>query len=71
MRKRLPAYTNTEIKRIICEKIHSKRDRNILYMKLVDGRTFLEVAEQMNMPVSTVTDAYYKQLKILFSDFPG
>ena len=40
-----------------------------MFLKLVDGCTFLQIAEEMDMPVSTVTDSYYKNVKILFSDW--
>lgn len=66
-----PEYTNSQIRELIREKIHSRRDRKILFLKLVDGLTFGEIAEETGMPISTITDAYYKQTKILFQDFPG
>lgn len=65
----LPRYTNSQIQQFIDDRIHSKRDRRILYLKLVDGATFLQIAEEMDMPVSTVTDAYYKNVKTLFADW--
>ena len=65
----LPRYTNSQIRAFIDDRIHSRRDRQILFLKLVDGCTFLQIAEEMDMPVSTVTDSYYKNVKILFSDW--
>lgn len=66
-----PAYTNSQIREMIREKIHSRRDRKILYLKLVDGLTFKEIEDETGIPASTVTDAYYKQAKVLFKDFAG
>ena len=34
-------------------------------------RVMGEIAEETGMPISTITDAYYKNTKILFQDFPG
>lgn len=65
----LPRYTNRQIREYIDDRIHSRRDRQILYLKLVDGCTFLQIAEEMDMPVSTVTDSYYKNVKTLFADW--
>ena len=43
----------------------------ILYLKLVDGLSFTEIEDETGIPASTATDAYYKQVKELFYDFPG
>ena len=71
MRWKLPKYSNNEIKAIILEKIHSKQDRQILYLKLVDGMTIAGISDALKIPYSTVRDHYYDQVKILFEDFPG
>ena len=62
----LPRYDNSEARRLVEERIHSKRNREILLLKLIDGETFLAIAEVMDMPVTTVTDAYYKCIKEIF-----
>ncbi len=62
----LPRYSNDEARRLIDDRIHSKRNRQILVLKLIDGETFLTIAEVMDMPVTTVTDAYYKCIKEIF-----
>lgn len=41
-------YTNSEIKNIIDEWIHSERDRKILYRRLIDGLTIEELAEEFD-----------------------
>lgn len=62
----LPRYDNSEARRLVEERIHSRRNREILLLKLCDGETFLAIAERLDMPVSTVTDAYYKHIKVIF-----
>ena len=71
MRRKLPSYDNYDIADKINRRIHDKVDRQILRMKLIDGMTFDEVAYECNIPYGTVTDHYYKQLEVLFYDFPG
>ena len=41
-----PKYTNSQIRELIRERIHSRSDRKILFLKLVDGLTFGEIAEE-------------------------
>lgn len=41
--------TNTEINDRIRERIHSKRDRHILRLKLIDGLTYEKIAEIIGM----------------------
>lgn len=63
MRIKLPDYTKDEMKCIITQHIHSKRDRLLLYYKLIDNLTFLQIAGKTGIPVSTITTAYYPQFK--------
>lgn len=69
--RKLPEYENSQITNKIKEKIHSKRDRTILYLKLVDDLSFMMIANKLNMPMSTVTSVYYKQIDIVFEGFEG
>lgn len=41
-------YTNSEIKNIIEEWIHSQKDREILHLRLIDGLTIEELAERFD-----------------------
>lgn len=41
-------YTNSEIRHIIDEWIHSERERKILYRRLIDGLTIEELAEEFD-----------------------
>ena len=41
-------YTNSEIQHIIDEWVHSKKDREILHLRLIDGLTIEELAERFD-----------------------
>lgn len=41
--------TNTTLRHIIDEYIHSERDRQIMRRKLIDGYTYERIAEEMEM----------------------
>ena len=41
-------YTNSEIKYVIDEWIHSERERKILYRRLFDGLTIEELSEEFD-----------------------
>lgn len=43
------ALTNSELESRISEHIHSERDRRILRMKLIDGYTYENIAEIVQM----------------------
>lgn len=59
-------YTNTQIKALIAEHIHSERDRDILRRRLVDGVTFERLAEEFVMSPRQIRTIVHKQEKILF-----
>ena len=63
-------YLNSDRARMIDEKVHSEIGRRALRMKFIDGLTLLQIAEELNMPYSTLTDKYYhKWLPELFAEF--
>lgn len=64
-------YSNSQIKMIIAEWIHSERDREILYRRLVDGLTFEALAEEFELSVRHVKTIVYKNEEIIFSHLPG
>lgn len=41
-------YTNSEIQYIIDEWVHSRKDREILHLRLIDGLTIEELAERFD-----------------------
>ena len=59
-------YTNTQIRDLIEEHIHSERDRRILYRRLVDGVCYEPLAEEFGLSVSQVKRIIMKDSDILF-----
>lgn len=54
-------YTNSAISNIIDEHIHSKRDRIILKARLIDGLTYEQIAEDVDMSVRQIKNIIYKE----------
>ena len=63
-------YTNSQIKDLIAEHIHSLRDRQILLDRLVDGLTFEALAEKHQMSDRQIKTIVYKNEVILFRHIP-
>ena len=59
-------YTNSQIRSLIAEHIHSERDRNILCRRLIDGITFERLAEEFEMSPRQIRTIVHKQEEILF-----
>ena len=59
-------YTNTQIRELIAEHIHSERDRRILERRLIDGITFERLAEENELSVSQVKRIIWKNAEIVF-----
>lgn len=59
-------YTNSQIKSLIDEHIHSRRDRQVLFLRLVEGLTFEKIAEEMDLSVRYTKTIVYKSEEILF-----
>lgn len=59
-------YSNSEISLIIDEWIHSKRDREILKRRLIDGCCYEPLAEEFNLSVRQVKSIIYKNENIVF-----
>ena len=55
-------YTNTQIRELIAEYIHSERDRRILERRLIDGLTFEKLAEENELSVSQVKRIIWKHM---------
>lgn len=66
-------YLNTDRARMIDERVHSEVGRRALKLKFLDGKTLLQISEELGMVYSTFTANYYKKwLPELFADFdPG
>jgi hypothetical protein len=59
-------YTNSQIRELIAEFIHSERDRKIMYRRLIDGITFERLAEEQEMSVRQIKNIVYRNEEILF-----
>ena len=59
-------YTNSQIRELIAEHIHSERDRKILERRLIDGVTFEKLAEEQELSVSQVKRIIWKGSEIIF-----
>ena len=62
--KQYIALTNSEISNRISEIIHSKRDREIMRLSMIDGLTLEAIAEIVDMSVSQIQRIvkHYKKL---------
>ena len=59
-------YTNSQIKALIDEWVHSERDRKILYRRLVDGIPFEPLAEEFDLSVRQTKNIVYRGEDELF-----
>lgn len=50
----MPEYTNSQIRALIDEYIHSERDRGILKRRLIDGICYEPLAEEFDISRSQV-----------------
>ena len=63
-------YTNSRIREIIAEYIHSERDRRILERRLIDGITFEKLAEEFDLSVRTTKAIVYRCQVEVFRHVP-
>lgn len=59
-------YTNSQIRELIAEHIHSERDRAILCRRLIDGITFEKLAEEFELSPRQTREIVHKNESILF-----
>ena len=59
-------YTNSRIRELIDEYIHSERDRRILTRRLIDGVCFEPLAEEFDMSVRQIKNIVYKGSEKIF-----
>lgn len=59
-------YTNSQIRALIDEYIHSERDRDILKRRLCDGIRFEALAEEFNLSTQRVKTIVYRAQDRLF-----
>ena len=63
-------YTNSQMQELIAEYIHSERDREILYRRLIDGICFEPLAEEFDISVRHCKNIIYKGQLELFRHLP-
>ena len=63
-------YTNSQIRALIEEHLHSERDRRILYSRLVDGLTFERISELYDLSPRQTRTIVHKCEQILFKHLP-
>jgi len=59
-------YTNSQIRQLIDEYIHSERDRAILKRRLIDGICFEPLAEEFDLSVRQTKNIIYREQTRLF-----
>ena len=64
-------YSNSQIRELIGEYIHSERDRGILERRLIDGITFERLAEEFEMSPRQIRNIVSRQENILFRKVEG
>lgn len=63
-------YSNSRIRDIIAEYVHSERDRAILCRRLIDGLTLERLAEEFDMSVSQIKRIVQKRSAEVFRHIP-
>ena len=58
--------SNSELEKLIDEWIHSKRDREILKRRLIDGIIYEDLAEEFDMSVRQIKNIVYKSEQKIF-----
>lgn len=59
-------YTNSQIRELIDEYIHSERDRKILKRRLIDGICYEPLAEEFDISVRHCKNIIYKGQEQVF-----
>lgn len=59
-------YTNSQIRALIEEYIHSERDRALLYRRMVDGVCFEPLSEEFGLSVRQTKNIVYREQERLF-----
>ena len=63
-------YTNSQIRELIAEHIHSERDRKIMERRLIDGIVFEKLAEEFDMSPRQIRNVVHRNESILFRKIP-
>ncbi len=60
-------YTNSAMSSVIDEYIHSKRNRDLLKRRYIDGITFEKLSEEFDLSVRQTKAIVYKSETVIFS----
>lgn len=63
-------YTNSQIRELIEDHLHSLRDRRVLCRRLIDGATIDSLAAEFDLSASQVKRIIRKNEEILFRHIP-
>lgn len=63
-------YTNSLIRELIAEHLHSERDRAILSRRLIDGVTIEKLSEEFSLSPRQTRTIIHKCEEILFKHCP-
>jgi len=64
-------YTNSQIRELINEYIHSERDRCLILRRLVDGITFERLSEEFDLSPRQTRTIVHKCEREIFKHIPG
>ena len=59
-------YTTSEIMALIREYVHNERNREILKRRLIDGRTYEQLAEEFDLSPRQIKNIVYKAEERIF-----
>ena len=63
----MPDYNNEDVIKAINNVIHSQRDRDIVYRRLIDGLTYDELSAEFNLSVRQLQRITYKAQNKIFA----
>ena len=63
-------YTNSQIRELVKEHIHSEIDRQMVYDRLVNGYTFDRLSEKYGLDIKTVRKRVHRSEEIVFKHLP-
>lgn len=63
-------YSNSQIREIIGEYIHSERDRRVMTRRMIDNITIERLAEEHELSVSQVKRIIKKNMDVIFRHMP-
>ena len=59
-------YTNSQVRELIGEHIHSRRDREIMTLRLIEGLTYEQLAEKVDMSTIQVKRIVHREQTRIF-----